>query len=137
MIPKDTAADSGSFRSSSPYEGLFGFARAVRRGSRIVVSGTAPIDKDGETIEGDAYEQAKRCFEIILEAVEGLGGSRDDVIRIRAYITDALDWEAVGRAHGECFQDTYPAATLIVVSGFLDPRWLVTIEADAEVLSES
>jgi enamine deaminase RidA (YjgF/YER057c/UK114 family) len=133
--PKKTIGDSRSFRSSSPYEKLFGFARAVRRGSRIAVSGTAPIDKDGETIEGDAYEQAKRCFAIVLEAIEGLGGSRNDVIRVRAYLTDAEDWDAVGRAHGECFQDTFPAATLIIVKGLLDPRWRVTIEADAEVLS--
>ena len=131
----DTTGNTSSFRTSSPYENLFGFARAVRRGSRIAVSGTAPIDKDGETVEGDTYEQAKRCFEIILEAVEGLGGSRSDVIRIRVYITDAQDWDAVGRAHGECFQDTFPSATLVVVRGFLDPRWLVMIEADAEVLS--
>lgn len=65
--------DDSRYRSSSPYEALVGFARAVRRGSRIVVSGTAPIGPDGETVEGDAYVQAKRCFEIITEAVEALG----------------------------------------------------------------
>ena len=54
------------FKSSSPYEDLIGFARAVRRGSRIVVSGTAPIGSDGETVDGDAYQQAKRCFEIVI-----------------------------------------------------------------------
>lgn len=106
----------------------------MRRGSRIVVSGTAPIDKDGETVEGDAYEQAKRCFEIILEAVEGLGGSREDVTRTRMYVLEAEDWDAVGRAHGECFRDTFPAATLVVVKGLLDPRWRVEIEAEAEIL---
>lgn len=126
--------DSGSFRTSSPYENLFGFSRAVRRGSRIAVSGTAPIDADGETVQGDAHEQAKRCFEIVLEAIEGLGGSRRDVIRVRVIIVDSEDWELVGRAFGECFQDTYPAATLVVVRALLDPRWKVLIEADAEVL---
>ena len=55
------------YRSSSPYEGLIGFARAVRHGDRIVVSGTAPIGPDGETVDGGAYEQAARCFQIILE----------------------------------------------------------------------
>jgi enamine deaminase RidA (YjgF/YER057c/UK114 family) len=121
------------YRSSSPYEGLIGFSRAVRHGSRIVVSGTAPLGPDGETVEGGAFEQAKRCFEVILEAVEGLGGRREDVIRTRIYVVDAADWDAVGRAHGEIFGEVFPAATMVVVAGLLDPRWRVEIEAEAEV----
>jgi enamine deaminase RidA (YjgF/YER057c/UK114 family) len=124
------------FRSASAYESLVGFSRAVRRGSRISVSLTAPIDSDGETIEGNAYVQAERCFEIILEAVEALGGTREDVVRTRMYIADALDWDAVSRAHGEFFCDIYPASTLVIVKGHLDPRWLVEIEAEAELLPE-
>jgi enamine deaminase RidA (YjgF/YER057c/UK114 family) len=120
-------------RSASPYEGLFGFSRAVRRGSRIAVAGTAPLDANGETVEGDTYEQAIRCLEVILEAVEALGGTREDVVRTRVFITDPDDWEAVGRAHGEFFGEIYPAATLVVVKGLLDPRWRVEIEADAEI----
>ena len=121
-------------RSASAYEGLVGFSRAVRRGSRIVVSGTAPLGSDGETVVGDAYDQAKRCFEIILEAIEALGGDLEDVVRTRIFATDAADWESIGRAHGEFFRDVYPAATLVVVKGLLDPRWKVEIEAEAELL---
>ncbi len=110
-----------------------GFSRAVRRGTHIAVSGTAPIDADGETVFGGAYEQATRCFEVILEAVLALGGTREDVVRTRMFVTDASDWDAVGRAHGEFFGEVYPAATLVVVKGLLDPRWRVEIEADAEV----
>jgi len=131
----DDPASTGHFRSASAYESLVGFSRAVRRGSRISVSGTAPIDDQGETVEGDAYVQASRCFEIILEAVEALGGTREDVIRTRIYVVDAADWEGVGRAHGEFFRATYPAATMVVVKGLLDPRWRVEIEAEAELLS--
>jgi enamine deaminase RidA (YjgF/YER057c/UK114 family) len=124
-------------RSASAYEGLVGFSRAVRRGSRIVVAGTAPIDERGETVEGDAYAQAVRCFEIILEAVETLGGNREDIIRTRIYVLDRDDWEAVGRAHGECLGEVYPTSTLVVVNGLLDPRWRVEIEAEAEVSTTS
>jgi enamine deaminase RidA (YjgF/YER057c/UK114 family) len=106
---------SRHYRSASAYEELVGFSRAVRRGSRIAVSGTAPLD------------------EIILEAVEGLGGSIVDIVRTRIFVIDAGDWEAVGRAHGEFFRETYPAATMVVVKGLLDPRWRVEIEAEAEV----
>lgn len=121
-------------RSASAYESLVGFSRAVRRGSRIVVSGTAPLGPDGETVVGDAYDQAKRCYEIILEAIEALGGDLEDVVRTRIFVTDAADWESIGRAHGEFFRDVYPAATLVVVKGLLDPRWKVEIEAEAELL---
>jgi enamine deaminase RidA (YjgF/YER057c/UK114 family) len=130
---KKTEIANDRFRSASAYESLVGFARAVRRGTRIVVSGTAPLDGDGETVIGDAYVQATRCFEIILEAIEALGGSREDVVRTRMFVIDAADWDGVGRAHGEFFRDTYPAATMVVVKGLLDPRWKVEIEADAEV----
>ena len=87
-------------RSASPYESQIGFSRAVRQGDRILVSGTAPIGPDGETVAGDAYDQARRCFEIVVEAIEALGGSVEDVVRTRMFLTVAEDWQAVGRAHG-------------------------------------
>jgi len=124
------------YRSASPFEELIGFSRAVRRGNRILVSGTAPIGPDGTTVEGGAYEQARRCFEIIIEAVEALGGGREDVVRTRMFLTDAADWEEVGRAHGDFFREVRPAATMVVAGGLLDPEWRVEIEADAEVASE-
>jgi len=132
---EDSSSGTRHHRSASAYESLVGFSRAVRRGSRISVSLSAPIDSDGETVEGDAYVQAQRCFEIILEAVEALGGTREDVVRTRMYIADASDWDAVSRAHGEFFRDIYPASTLVIVKEPLDPRWRVEIEAEAEVLT--
>ncbi len=122
--------------SASPYEAEIGFSRAVRRGSRIVVAGTAPIGRDGRTVDGDAFAQARRCFEIIVEAVEALGGSAADVVRTRMFLVDAADWEAVGRAHGEVFREVRPAATMVVVRGLLDPAWRVEIEAEAELAGE-
>jgi enamine deaminase RidA (YjgF/YER057c/UK114 family) len=84
-------------------------------------------------VDGDAYQQAKRCFEVVIEAVEGLGGSREDIVRTRMYLTEAADWDAVGRAHGEVFREVYPAATMVVVAALLDPRWKIEVEADAEL----
>lgn len=137
MSKKNDEMITDRVSSASAYESLVGFSRAVRRGSRIVVSGTAPLGPDGETVIGDAYDQAKRCYEIILEAIESLGGTVEDVVRTRMYVIDAADWEGVGRAHGEFFRDVYPASTLVVVKGLLDPRWKVEIEAEAELSSGS
>lgn len=135
MEKTENSSETLRYRSASPYESLVGFSRAVRRGSRIVVSGSAPLDDLGETVSGGAYEQAARCFEVILEAVEALGGTREDIVRTNVYVTDVADWDAAGRAHGEFFGSLYPAVTFVVVKGLLDPRWRVYIDAEAEVLS--
>lgn len=120
-------------RTASPFEDSIGFCRALRRGQHIHVSGTAPIGPDGQSVDGDAYEQAKRCFEIIADSIYELGGDLRDVVRTRMFVTDAADWELVGRAHGEMFRGIDPVATMVVVAGLLDPAWKVEVEADATI----
>jgi enamine deaminase RidA (YjgF/YER057c/UK114 family) len=115
--------------SGSPYEPLMGFSRAVRVGPHVSVAGTAPIGLDSD----DPYEQTKRCLEIILAALEEAGARAEDVVRTRIFAMSADDFEDVARAHGEVFGAIRPANAYIVVTGFLDPRWRVEIEADAIV----
>jgi len=118
--------------SGSPYEGAVGFSRALRAGARVLVAGTAPIWPDG-TVDPDPEAQARRCLEIIVTALAEAGAGPEDVVRTRTYLTDAADWEAAGRAHGEVFSEIRPASTMIVVAGLLDPRWKVEIEAEAVI----
>jgi enamine deaminase RidA (YjgF/YER057c/UK114 family) len=117
--------------SGSPYEPAIGFSRAVRDGRHVFVAGTCAVMPDGGAPPTDAYGQAKRCLEIIAVALAEAGAAAEHVVRTRAYLLDAKDWEEVGRAHGELFRDVRPASTMLVVSALLDPRWLVEIEADA------
>ena len=124
---------SARHSSASPYEGSIGFSRAVRVGSRILVSGTAPVEPDGSSTVGDAEAQAARCFAIIMEAVEALGGSAGDIVRTRMFLRDAADAAAVGRAHGRVFGAIRPAATMVAGAVLLRPEWLVEIEAEAEL----
>ncbi len=119
--------------SGSPYEPIVGFSRAVRAGSHVYVAGTAPIMPDGAEPPPDAYGQMRRCLEIVLAALADAGASAEDVVRTRTYLTRAEDWEEAGRAHGEVFADIRPTNAIIVVRGFVDPRWIVEIEADAVV----
>ena len=122
------------YSSGSPYEPVIGFSRAVRVDDTIYVSGTGPIGAEGKTVGvDDAAAQARRCWEIILEAIENLGGKPEDVVRVRTYLTHASDWEAVGRVQGETFGEIRPAATMVVAGGLLDPDWRVEIEAEAVV----
>jgi len=121
--------------SGSPYEPKIGFSRAAVAGHHVSVAATAAIMPGGGEPPADAYGQAKRCLEIVVAALEEAGASIDDVVRTRCFIVAAEDWEEVGRAHGEVFADVRPASAMIVVTGFIDPRWRVEIEADA-VLDE-
>jgi enamine deaminase RidA (YjgF/YER057c/UK114 family) len=118
--------------SGSPYEPLIGFSRAVRAGDHVFVAGTAAVWPDGD-VDPDVAVQARRCLEIIGEALEEAGATLSDVVRTRTYLLDASDSEAVGRVHGETFGDVRPASTMIVVAGLLDHRWRVEIEAEALV----
>ena len=117
----------------SPYEAAYSFSRAVRSGNRILVAGTAPVEVDGSSTPGDAAAQARRCFEIILKAIEELGGSVADVVRTRMYITDPADADDIGAVHGEAFRDVRPASTMVVVAALLRPEWRIEIEAEALV----
>ena len=120
--------------SGSPYEPRVGISRAVRVGPMVAVSGTAPLGPDGGTVAtGDAAGQARRCLEIIKEALERAGASLDQVVRTRTLLTRIEDWEAVALVHGEFFGAIRPANTIMQVSRFIDPEWLVEFEADAVI----
>lgn len=123
--------DRRRIASGSPYEPVIGFSRAVVDGHHVAVAGTAPVMPDGADPPADAYGQARRVLEIILGALAEAGAGPEHVIRTRTFLTNAGNWEEVGRAHGEVFAEVRPASTMVVVSGFLDPRWFVEMEADA------
>lgn len=120
--------------SGSPYEPRVGISRAVRAGAIVTVAGTAPLGPDGHTVgRGDPAAQARRCLEIIAAALHDAGGSLRHVVRTRILLTRIDDWEAVAAVHGNVFRDIRPANTIMQVSRFIDPDWLVEIEADAVV----
>lgn len=116
--------------SSSPFEDRYGFSRAVRVGERVWVAGTAPVWPDG-SCPADPGAQMRRCCEIVAGALAEVGAGPADVVRTRMFITDPAVQDAVGRVHLEFFGTARPAATMVVVGGLLDPRWLVEIEAEA------
>lgn len=97
----------------------------------MFVSATAPTMPEGIEPPPDTYGQARRVLEIILAAVSEAGGRPEDVVRTRIYLTPGADFREAARAHGEIFKDIRPANGIIIVSGFVDERWLVEMEAQA------
>lgn len=92
--------------SGSPYEPVVGLSRAVVVGHHVAVAGTAPIMPEGGDPPIDAYGQARRCLQIIVEALGRAGVTPEHVVRTRVFLINEADWQEVGRAHAEVFAGT-------------------------------
>ncbi len=120
--------------SGAPWEAQVGYCRALRAGDRVFVTGTAPVAEGGGVhAPGDAYQQARRCFEIMARALGDLGAGVEHVVRTRMFVTDISRWAEYGRAHAETFGDHPPTTTMVEVRRLIDPEMLIEIEADAVV----
>jgi enamine deaminase RidA (YjgF/YER057c/UK114 family) len=118
--------------SGTRWEALGGYSRAVRIGNVIEVAGTVAVDENGNLFGASSpYKQAMYIFTKIERALLTAGGTLQDVVRTRMYVTDIQNWEEIARAHGEVFGAIRPASTLIEVKGLVAPEYLVEIEATA------
>jgi len=122
--------------SGAVWEDKVGYSRAVRVGNIIEVSGTAAIDRDKIISPNNVQGQTKFIIQKIERALKEVGGTLNDVVRTRIYVTDISQWEAIGKVHGEYFKDIKPATTMVEVKSLIDPNFLVEIEATAILTGE-
>ena len=116
------------FSSGGPYEERIGYSRVVRAGDLFITAGCTSM-VDGVLVHpDDPYEQTRTAFGVGVDALAAAGCPIDNVLQTRMYITDRAHAEDVGRAHKDVFGDVRPAATMVVVAGFLDPQMLVEVE---------
>ncbi|ABW27343.1 isochorismate lyase [Acaryochloris marina] len=123
--------------SGAPWEAQVGYCRAMQVGDQIHVSGTAPVDAQGQVVSADGYTQAHRCLEIIQAALQDLGTDTHAVVRTRMFVTDITQWQQFSQAHQEFFGAHPPVTTMVQVSALIDPAMLIEIEADAVVPADS
>jgi enamine deaminase RidA (YjgF/YER057c/UK114 family) len=115
----------------SPWEGMYGFSRIVRAGDFVLIGGMTSVDEDGAIIGETPYEQTVEILRRVLHELSRAGVFAEDVVQTRVYVTDISRADEVGRAHGEVFGSIRPLMTMVEISGLIDPRMLVEIEAVA------
>ncbi|MBU2484802.1 MAG: RidA family protein [Alphaproteobacteria bacterium] len=128
------AYDRELISNGNPMEAIVGFSRAVRVGPFVSIGGTAPVGLDGKTVGvGDVAAQTRQCIEIIKTALEAAGSGLHDVVRTRVILTDIDNWKAAIDVRKEYFHDVRPVDTIMAVDRFVNPEWLVELEADAVI----
>jgi enamine deaminase RidA (YjgF/YER057c/UK114 family) len=115
----------------SPYEGRYGFGRMVALGDLVLVGGTTSVTPEGVVLGETPREQTIEILRKIEHELGRVGAAISDVVLTRVYVTDISRSEEVGRAHGDVFGEIRPVMTMVEVSGLVDPRMLVEIEAVA------
>jgi enamine deaminase RidA (YjgF/YER057c/UK114 family) len=116
--------------SGYPFEDTYGYARAVRVGDLVFVSGTTARSP---FLDGDGYLQMTGAIKTIAAALDEAGAELRHVVRTVVYVVNMADADQVARAHREAFGEQRPASTLVQVAALTPAKALVEVEVTAVV----
>lgn len=117
--------------SGTKWEKIVGYSRAVRIGNSIEVAGTTAMDGDKLIGKDDAYAQTIFIFQKIEKTLKIAGATLNDVVRTRMFVSDISNWQDIGKAHREFFNEIKPVTTMVEVARLIDPDLLLEIEVTA------
>jgi enamine deaminase RidA (YjgF/YER057c/UK114 family) len=120
-----------NYSTGAKWEDIVGYSRAVKVNNTLEVSGTVATEGSDVIAKGDFYGQTKFILKKIEKVLKQAGFELNDVVRTRIFVTDISNWEAVGKAHGEFFNEIKPVTSMVEVSALIDPDYLVEIEVTA------
>ena len=129
---QDSADGKTRVFSGTPWEPLAGYARAVKKGNQIFVSGTTATHGDQIIGGKDPAAQTHFVIDKIEGALNSLNAKLEDVVRSRIFVSNIQQWEAIARAHGERFGNIQPANTMVEAK-LVGDGYLVEIEVDAVI----
>jgi enamine deaminase RidA (YjgF/YER057c/UK114 family) len=124
-------ADRERYFSGGIWESAYGYARAMRVGRFVLVSGCTSMVEGRVRFPADPGAQLRVAIQTALTALSEFGAAAEDVVRTRMYVTHRRDCDAVGGVHAEVFGAQPPVATMVIVSGLLHPDMRVEIEVEA------
>lgn len=131
LIP--VMAERQQVPARSAWSDTLAYSRAVRAGRHVFVAGTLPVDAQGQLVDDDAYLQARQVLRLMLDALDEVGTSAAEVVRLRIYLKDFVDFAAIARAQFEVFEvfEAIRPNFTFVQTGFIRPEFRVQMEADA------
>lgn len=105
----------------------------TKGGRTIYIAGQVAWDADGKTVGDNVYEQAVQVVKNLKTAVESVGGTLADLVKVTVYIVDYKPEkrQALTEAAGDAFGDNPPISTLIGVQSLARPDLLIEIDAIA------
>lgn len=123
-----------NYSSGAPLEEKAGYSRAVKAGPFIFVGGTTSVQPDGTVFgEGDGYAQTKYILEKMINILEQAGASKEEVVRVKMYVTDMSKTKDYIAAYSEQFKAIKPLCTLVGIAALNRPSQLIEIELDAVI----
>jgi len=120
-----------NYSSGAPLEEIAGYSRMVKVGNHVYIGGTTAVKPDGSIYGDSPYDQARYIFKKFIDLLEQAEACAEDVIKVKAYVTDIKSAKDVAAAYSEFFKKIRPLFTMVETPHLNRPTQYVEIELEA------